>query len=211
MNVFEWLEKVAYSETVEIMDTPSIVYRSKFDNGYIGHVGRESVLEFLANLEITEELQTRGNPEKLHAVSVGFSPKHQKWYGWSHRAIYGFGIGSKIEKGDCAYTADNPEEMIADYANFFADISAECAEQHRQQCQILPDRSGIRILHAPLKIPMLESIDQLPEAIDGEIDLPAVDIMGDGVQILKCGRGEWTAKTLDDAKQMATDFAENVS
>lgn len=26
-----------------------------------------------------------------------------KWYGWSHRAMYGFGIGDKIKKGDCAY------------------------------------------------------------------------------------------------------------
>ena len=27
-----------------------------------------------------------------------------KWYGWSHRATYGFGIGDKVKKGDCAYT-----------------------------------------------------------------------------------------------------------
>ena len=33
--------------------------------------------------------------------SIGFSPSRQKWYGWSHRAIYGFGIGFKIKKGDC--------------------------------------------------------------------------------------------------------------
>lgn len=26
-----------------------------------------------------------------------------KWYGWSHRAVYGFGIGDKVKKGDCAY------------------------------------------------------------------------------------------------------------
>lgn len=28
--------------------------------------------------------------------SIGFSEKEQKWYGWSHRAISGFGIGDKI-------------------------------------------------------------------------------------------------------------------
>lgn len=27
----------------------------------------------------------------------------------------------------------------------------------------------------------------------------------------KWGRGEWTAKTLDDAKQMAIDFSQNIS
>ena len=39
-------------------------------------------------------------PEKAsseHCVcSIGFSKKLQKWFGWSHRAICGFGIGDKI-------------------------------------------------------------------------------------------------------------------
>lgn len=39
-------------------------------------------------------------PEKSshkHCVcSVGFSKKLQKWFGWSHRAICGFGIGDRI-------------------------------------------------------------------------------------------------------------------
>ncbi len=28
--------------------------------------------------------------------SVGLSEKEKKWYGWSHRAICGFGVGDKI-------------------------------------------------------------------------------------------------------------------
>jgi hypothetical protein len=36
--------------------------------------------------------------------SIGFSSKNGKWYGWSHRAICGFRIGSKCRKGDCHYT-----------------------------------------------------------------------------------------------------------
>lgn len=28
--------------------------------------------------------------------SIGFSEKEKKWYGWSHRAIFGFGIGDMI-------------------------------------------------------------------------------------------------------------------
>jgi len=28
--------------------------------------------------------------------STGFSEKDQKWYGWSHRAIFGFKVGDKI-------------------------------------------------------------------------------------------------------------------
>jgi len=36
--------------------------------------------------------------------SIGYSPKEKKWYGWSHRAIYGFGVGSKCKEGDCHFT-----------------------------------------------------------------------------------------------------------
>lgn len=46
-------------------------------------------------------------PEKIdhsHNVdSIGWSEKEQKFYGWSHRAIYGFGIGSKSGKGKVGY------------------------------------------------------------------------------------------------------------
>lgn len=39
-------------------------------------------------------------PQKRHsshsAYSIGFSKKNKKWYGWSHRAICGFGIGDKL-------------------------------------------------------------------------------------------------------------------
>jgi len=38
--------------------------------------------------------------DPLHSVcSTGFSPKDQKWYGWSHRAIYGYGVGDEVEEG----------------------------------------------------------------------------------------------------------------
>ena len=34
---------------------------------------------------------------KNHSVcSIGFCEKENKWYGWSHRAICGFGIGDKL-------------------------------------------------------------------------------------------------------------------
>jgi hypothetical protein len=39
----------------------------------------------------------RGNK----VCSVGFCERDQKWYGWSHRAIFGFGVGSRVKKGDC--------------------------------------------------------------------------------------------------------------
>lgn len=33
-----------------------------------------------------------------HVCSIGFNEAEQKWYGWSHRAIFGFGIGDKLFK-----------------------------------------------------------------------------------------------------------------
>lgn len=35
--------------------------------------------------------------------SIGYSVKDGKWYGWSHRAIYGFKVGSTCKNGDCHY------------------------------------------------------------------------------------------------------------
>lgn len=46
-------------------------------------------------------------PEKISPDSkvnqIGFSEKEQKWYGWSHRAIYGFKIGDKSGPGKVGY------------------------------------------------------------------------------------------------------------
>ena len=43
-------------------------------------------------------------PEKWKAThgvcSIGKSLKDGKWYGWSHRAIFGFGIGDVVKEGD---------------------------------------------------------------------------------------------------------------
>ena len=64
-------------------------------------------------------------PEKaspFHNVcSIGYCPKENKWYGWSHRAIFGFGVGSVVKEGDCTassgwtdeYLAEHPEENKA--------------------------------------------------------------------------------------------------
>lgn len=155
--------------------------------------------------------ETIGNNE---VCSIGFSPRDNKWYGWSHRALYGFGVGSTVLKGDCGYVGATPEELIDAHSLFYADISDESAKLHREECQVLEDRTGIRILHAPLKIPLATSIDDLVDAMEGEtaIELEEVDLYEDTpFTIQKCGRGEWVAETMEDAKQMATDFANGVA
>lgn len=63
-------------------------------------------------------IQPEKASEQHNVCSIGFSPSEQKWYGWSHRAIYGFGIGDVVKEGDCTalsgwtaeYLAEHPEE-----------------------------------------------------------------------------------------------------
>jgi len=55
---------------------------------------------------------------KHNVCSIGFSQTEQKWYGWSHRAIYGFSVGDEVKEGDCCavsgwvedYLEEHPEE-----------------------------------------------------------------------------------------------------
>lgn len=64
-------------------------------------------------------------PEKAESghntCSIGFSEREGKWYGWSHRAVYGFKVGDTVKEGDCTaeegyieeYLEDHPEERRA--------------------------------------------------------------------------------------------------
>ena len=47
--------------------------------------------------------------------SIGFCEKEQKWYGWSHRAIYGFGVGDVVAKGDCTASSGYTEEYLKEH------------------------------------------------------------------------------------------------
>ena len=98
-----------------------MIYYSKIDGAYLTRVGMEKDLEFLLKKGITEQIQDGyGEPR---TCCIGFNPVEQKWYGWSHRAIFGFGIGSKCKKGDCGYNAPNEEEYIEQVYRFWEDIN----------------------------------------------------------------------------------------
>lgn len=57
-------------------------------------IGNSKVANFLCRKKGLRQLQ-KTNPR--HSVcSIGFSEDEQKWYGWSHRAICGFGIDDKL-------------------------------------------------------------------------------------------------------------------
>jgi len=56
---------------------------------------------------------------KTHSTGLG---SDRKWYGWSHRAVYGFKVGDKIKKGDVIYkgheyTIKDAKQAAIDFAD----------------------------------------------------------------------------------------------
>lgn len=47
-----------------------------------------------------------------NVCSIGFSEQDQKWYGWSHRAIFGFAIGAEAKEGDCVTSSGWTQEWL---------------------------------------------------------------------------------------------------
>lgn len=191
MNTTEYLEKVSYVKEFDQSDgsgDPDFIndcYFSKFNDSYITHVGMEDTIKHLADREITGEL-THG---------VGFSPKENKWFGWSHRAIYGFYVGSTCKKGDCHYKGSNLDEQKEAAINFWTEMDHLNV---RSDGVVKQDKEE----YFDIKWDYSKSVpnESLRETIGGCLH-----------HIKSCGRGEWTAKTMDDAKQMAVDFNEGVS
>ena len=186
MEVKEYLSMVAYvvdSENSLVEGTKE--YRSKYDDSYITLVGMEDNIKHLADKEITEEL-THG---------VGFSQKDKKWYGWSHRAIYGFEIGSTCKKGDCHYNGSNLKEQEEDAVIFWQDVHHE----NVRCCGIVEEGEEE---YFDIKWDYLNTVPNkdLHNTIGGCLH-----------HIGSIGKGEWTAETMEDAKQMAVDFNEGVS
>jgi len=187
MNVKDYLDKVAYITEMDIMDDGSLtkIYKSKFDDSYITHVGMENDIKFLADRDITGEL-THG---------VGYSPKDEKWYGWSHRAIFGFSIGSICKKGDCHYIGSTLKEQEEAAILFWSDPG-----HLNVRCNGIVEEGSDKFFDI-----IWEYDDKIPNKKLRNT------ISGVRHHITPTGNGEWTAKTMKDAKQMAIDFNKGVS
>ena len=72
-----------------------IYYISMVDNGYIGGEDSYRLLVEERGLILIQKARPTDN-----TCSIGYSPEENKWYGWSHRAIYGFKVGDKCKDGD---------------------------------------------------------------------------------------------------------------
>lgn len=155
----------------------------------------------LASLGIKPELAKPGD----NVCTIGFKADTQSWFGWSHRAMFGFRIGSEVKKGDCAYHAANKEDFLEDCLRFWHDTQyhASAYAEFGENEQTNPQTGKPEIVQGVFvrftynnKVPNEKLRDQV-----SSVFTPFPDTFG---------RGEWTAENLEDARQMACDFAEGV-
>lgn len=162
------------------------------DGGYIGD--EKTARRLIYEYGIAPQRAKLGDT----VCAIGFCEKEQKWYGWSHRAIYGFGLGSVVKRGDCGYVAPTAEAFGQQMLDFFCDEDhIYLGATHKPSV----NADGVRgvLIEATYS-------DQVPnERIRG------TKYSNFRPYPEKFGRGEWVAETMDDAKQMAIDFAECVS
>ncbi len=136
-----------------------------------------------------------GSPKKTCSTGKG---RDGKWYGWSHRAIYGFQIGDTMEPGCSGYMPSTVEEMYdAQYQWHGWDADDEDKlEKHDLSIKVI-EKDG-----------MFEVTHSYGIARGGNLE----DIVqGKETYMLRKGRGVWTATTEEGARSMAEDFAESVS
>ncbi|MEO1892686.1 hypothetical protein [Spongiibacter tropicus] len=184
-KIREWLKQNA--ELVPSSHGNEWVTKSRGD--YITLEGMEDKLDYLVEHGIAENVSSIWEAGK--PICIGFNPEEGKWYGWSHRAICGFGVGSKCERGMCHYRPVDKDDFLQECIRFWT-------EEYHQNI-----RAEHRGDHVYVE---WEYSGATPnEKIRGHIG---------GV---KCpypsefGKGEWEAKTLADARQMAIDFADDVA
>jgi len=140
---------------------------------------------------------------------TGWSEREQKWYAWA-RALHGFSIGSQVKKGDIAYSPANKQDFIENTANFWGfTLDGKSTREYIEEDNIIQERLDSLEIDVP---------DPRNEQQGLGVLLKSTTFVKDNRQQLqfthwegfpeKYGKGEWTAETLEDAKQMARDFAE---
>lgn len=199
-NAFEFTDVTAdaedtTSEMQSISDTASKTFTMVSGYNAKGHyIGNEKDTRYLClERKICPELA-----DPTHSVcSIGYCEHERKWYGWSHRAIFGFEVGSVITKADCGYLAPDKETFGQQMLDFFCDNDGWQTDGSFRDA-IENGISGV----------MLEwtYTDKVPnEKLRGTCCAHFYPYPKE------FGRGEWVVSTKEEAKQAACDFAESVS
>lgn len=187
MNRNDWYKRNTVKVKSNIEEDDGLILVSKVDGSYLTRVEMEDSLDFLILRGIENpQAATEGD----NTASVGWNEKEQKWYGWSHRAIYGFGLGSKVQAGDCCFVPSTKEEFMDTMLEWWG------SEFYSDSSVMMTDKG-------------VEGVFKYG------YDVPNEDLRGTTKKQFEVypefGRGEWEAESLEDAKQMAIDFARGVS
>lgn len=193
-------EKVLAFESVVELD---VVYNKQ--GKYVGSLDTLERLSFIKGLI---DIQPIDDNSKI--CSIGFNENEQKWYAWTHRGYCGFSIGSEVKQGHVAYVPENLESLIESRINFY-DLTGKLF--HIGENNSTLSNTSYKKVHTSTEI--FEDIFKLNYVFtrinsDNEIfQLENSHVM---CEIPKSfGRGEWVAKTLEDAKQMSIDYARGLS
>ena len=215
MTLDEWVAEmhrfpsVYGASCLEIISTsrigPFIIRTENVDNTvldvayYLGtYIGDREEAEFLYSKGITEHV----------SHGTGFNPSKQRWYGWSHRAFAGFGVGDSCRLGDCAFEPANKEDIEACMLEFW-DLSDPYAWRECENETVV------------CKNRLFRSVETRQDGVLGW--LVAFDTVFIGAPSRYSihtyftpypkvwGKGAYTVRSLKEAKQMAIDFAKGVS
>lgn len=193
MNVDEWLD--ANAEVVEwdsgLSDEPSKIWVTKARGDYITHVGMEDkdTLQAILNRGATQFVSSSWQAGK--PINIAFNPEEQKWYGWSHRAICGFAVGDTCKKGDVHYRPVDKDDYLDDMLRFWSDeYSENIRGEHTDKGVLIEWEYNHKVPNESLRGQIGSQLCTYPD---------------------EYGKGEWTAKTMADARQMAIDFANEIA
>jgi len=112
--------EIRYERISEAGGGPPFIMRSAYTIPEGHYVGNPRLAHRLMVLHgIKPEPRTPADPSsnggRGRTCSIGFCEREQKWYGWSHRAIFGFGIGDVVKEGDCTASSGWTEEYLAEH------------------------------------------------------------------------------------------------
>jgi len=186
------VETIELEDEVVSNDSKKYTLLTSAYNDRAEYIGSEEDAKFICDKMGIDPICIDGNS----VCSIGFCKKDNKWYGWSHRTIHGFGIGSEVKKGDAAYNPTDKKDFAENMRDFYH--SEEYHEWTRYRS--VENDEGVLVL----EIEHLYNNNTPNEHIRGETLKMIVDFPE------SFGKGEWKAETLEDAKLMAIDFANNV-
>ena len=147
------------------------------------YVGSPKDAEFIYNVLGVVPENIPGNS----VCTIGFNAEKKVWYGWGHRGCRGFEKGSKITLEDVGFYPS-------------------CKDDFVKQVKHCLTVEGYKNVEA----------ETVPEGVKTSYEVEKWNGKKDKVDYVepypdKWGRGEWEARNLKDARQMAIDYAEDIA